>query len=88
MNKEYQVQYSQCKTKLWVNCSTGDNVARYDIRFGMDIHTTTEEQLQGKPSCLLCTHGKSDQAEFDLFCSKVKELWNVDIDKTQIQFIR
>ena len=86
MNKSYEIQYSQAHEKLWVHCSTGETVARYDIRFGMDIHTTLEEQLNGADQCLMCTHGKSNEEEFNSFCDKVKELWGVDIDKSEIIF--
>lgn len=82
----YEIQYSQNKEKLWVHCSTGETVARYDTRFGMDIHTTIEEQANGENQCLLCTHGKSNPDEFNTFCDKVKYLWGVKIDKTKIKF--
>lgn len=82
----YEVQYSENKEKLWVHCSTGETVARYDTRFGMDIHTTIQEQMNGKDQCLMCTHGKSNKKEFDSFCEKVKELWGVIIDKSKIEF--
>ena len=86
MELEYEVQYSVNKEKLWVHCSTGETVGRYDTRFGMDIHTTIDAQMNGADQCLLCTHGKSNPEEFLSFCDKVKELWGVDIDKTQIKF--
>lgn len=86
IDKLYQVQYSQDKLRLWIHCSTGETVARYDVRFGMDIHTTIEEQCNGADQCLMCTHGKSSPEEFEQFCFKVKELWRVEIDKSQIIF--
>ena len=84
---EYEVQYSVNREKLWVHCSTGETVARYDIRFGMDIHTTIQEQMDGAGQCLMCTHGKSNPEEFGRFCDKINELWGVEIDKTQISFL-
>jgi len=87
MNKKfYEIQYSLNKEKLWIHCSTGETVARYDTRFGMDIHATIDEQLKGGEQCLLCTHGKSNPEEFQTFCDKVKELWDVVIDKDEIVF--
>lgn len=83
---EYEVQYSVNKEKLWVHCSTGETVGRYDTRFGMDIHTTVKEQCEGASQCLHCTHGKSSPEEFDLFCNEALRLWNVKIDKSQIEF--
>jgi hypothetical protein len=83
---EYEVQYSENKEKLWVHCSTGETVGRFDTRFGMDIHTTIEEQNAGSGQCLHCTHGKSNPEDFDLFCKKAKELWGVEIDRSKIQW--
>ena len=83
---EYEIQYSQNKEKLWVHCSNGETVGRYDTRFGMDIHHTIEEQAEGMPQCLNCTHGKSNPEEFELFCAEAKENWGVEIDKSQIEF--
>lgn len=82
----YQVQYSCDKLRIWVHCSSGETVARYDTRFGMDIHTTIKQQMDGENQCLMCSHGKSNLDEFNKFCDKVKELWGVKIDKTQIEF--
>jgi hypothetical protein len=83
----YELQYSATKDTLWVHCSSGETVARYDTRFGMDIHTTIQEQINGKDQCLMCTHGKSNKEELDQFCDKVKELWGVEIDKSEINFL-
>lgn len=82
----YEIQYSSNKEKLWIHCSNGETVGRYDSRFGMDIHHTIEEQQEGKPQCFNCTHGKSNPEEFDLFCKTAKEMWGVDIDKSKIEF--
>lgn len=84
MKLHYEIQYSQNREKLWVHCSTGETVGRFDSRFGMDIHTTINEQLKGSDQCLHCTHEKPDQETFDLFCVRAKELWGVEIDKTLI----
>jgi hypothetical protein len=82
---EYEIQYSPSKDTLWVHCSTGETVGRFSARFGMDVHNTIKAQQNGAHQCLHCTHGKPTPEDFDLFCKKAKELWGVDIDKTQIQ---
>lgn len=79
------VQYADTKYTLWIHASTGETIARYSVLFGMDIHNTIANQKKNKPQCLMCTHGKSDRAEFDKFCEKVKKLWGVVIDKSKIQ---
>lgn len=85
--KYYQIQYSENREKLWVHCSDGSTVARFDTRFGMDIHNTVTDQLNGKPQCLYCTHEKPLQEDFNTFCDKVKTLFGVEIDKTKIESI-
>ena len=86
MTPTYEIQYSETKDRLWVHCSTGETVGRYDTRFGMDIHNTVEQQLSGEPQCHHCTHGKSSPEEFDTFCNEALQLWGVEIDKSQIEF--
>ncbi|MEK6828997.1 MAG: hypothetical protein AABY15_02640 [Nanoarchaeota archaeon] len=83
----YEVQYSENREKLWVHCSTGETVGRFDRRFGMDIHTTIEQQMKGASQCLLCTHDPADEETFDQFCEKAKELWGIEIDKSKIDLV-
>lgn len=82
--KLYYAQYCNSKLKLWVH-SENETVARFDVRFGMDIHCSLEEQLSGKPQCLYCTHEKPNKQDFNTFCKKVKELFNVKIKKSKIK---
>lgn len=83
----YEVQYSENREKLWVHCSNGETVGRFDRRFGIDIHTTMEEQIKGADQCLFCTHEPATEEVFDQFCEKVKELWDVEIDKSRIDLV-
>lgn len=83
---KYEVQYSASKDTLWIHCSSGETVGRFSSKFGMDIHNTIAEQAKGSSQCLHCTHTKPTPEDFDLFCKKAKELWNVKIDKSQINF--
>ena len=85
IESKYEVQYTAEKIKLWIHSSEGETVGRYDIRFGMDIHNSLEEQVNGKSQCLHCTHGKPNWNDFELFCEKAKILWRVNIDKSQIK---
>lgn len=87
MELSYEIQYSDNREKLWVHSSSGETVGRFDRRFGMDIHTTIEEQMNGASQCLLCTHEPADEEAFDQFCEKAKELWGVNIDKGKIDII-
>lgn len=81
---EYQIQYSDCKQKLWVHKNTGETVARFDVRFGMDIHNSIELQEKGAPQCLHCTHQAASADDFNVFCEKVYQIFRVKIDKSLI----
>lgn len=81
---EYQVQYSDCKKKLWVHKNTGETVARFDWRFGIDIHNSIEAQSNGAPECLYCTHQPASSFDFNVFCETVLKLFGVQIDKSMV----
>ncbi|MBQ0917056.1 hypothetical protein KBW71_01245 [Hydrogenophaga aromaticivorans] len=65
---EDHIQVSADQSTVWVHSSTdGSTVGRFSRRFGIDVHNTATEQLQGAPQCLNCTHepaGRDDWAEF------------------------
>lgn len=82
--KDYYVQYSQCGNTLWIHYQA-ETVGRFDTRSGIDIHHTIEEQCNGKPQCLKCTHEKPTREDFELFCNHALEHWGVVIDKTLVK---
>lgn len=84
---EYQVQYSEMREKLWVHCSTGETVGRFDTRFGIDIHRPIHEQINGLGQCLHCTHEKPNKEAFELFCKQAFDLWGIRIDKSKIDVL-
>ena len=51
-----QVQVSQDGQTVWVHSADGSTVGRFSKRFGLDVHRTVTEQLQGASQCLHCTH--------------------------------
>lgn len=77
---QYAVQYGEATGTVCVHASTGETVGRFSRRFGMDIHTSVEQQMAGKSQCLHCTHGKPTDEDLETFVSKAKELWGVKID--------
>lgn len=82
---KYQVQYSCDKTRVWVHCSTGETVGRFDVRYGMDIHhTIAEQQKNGGVQCLHCTHEKPKISDRERFIALAKTLWNVRINKKNL----
>ena len=62
-----QVQVSQDGQTVWVHSMDGSTVGRFSRRFGLDVHRTVTEQLQGAPQCLHCTHEVPSHADWVLF---------------------
>lgn len=75
----YEIQYSENRDAVWIHSSDGSTVGRFG-KLGIDLHNTVTEQLAGAPECRLCTHGKPTKAEWNIFISRAKEWWNVDVD--------
>jgi hypothetical protein len=64
---------------VWVHLSTGETIARFS-RFGIDIHTTIEEQLQNcRPQCLNCFHGKPTLEHWREFQDKMLSIYQIEI---------
>lgn len=63
---------------VWVNADTGECVARFS-HFGIDIHRRVNEQIAGKPECLLCTHERPGTAEWITFTEFVETTYKVKI---------
>jgi hypothetical protein len=78
MEFEYEVQVSALRDTIWIHSSDGSTVGRFG-RMGIDLHNTVTEMMQGAPQCRLCTHGKPNRADWDLFRVKALEWWNVSI---------
>ncbi|MCQ8279836.1 hypothetical protein NFI95_15435 [Acetobacteraceae bacterium KSS8] len=51
---------------VWVHASDGSCVGRFS-RFGIDLHTTITEQMNGASECLDCTHEKPGLVEWRRF---------------------
>lgn len=87
---DYQVLVEPNRRRLWVNASDGSAVARFNVRFGIDIHNSATDQLNGAPECLYCTHEQPSLADWDEFRARVKLLYGVvlaqdDIDVTLLR---
>lgn len=74
----YEIQVSLNNDTVWVHSSDGSTVGRFG-RFGIDIHNTVSEQMQGKSECRLCTHGRVSLPDWKLFIEKSLTFWGVVI---------
>lgn len=85
MKTFYEVVYDEHRPVVYVHCSDGSTVARYDHRFGIDLHTSVTEQLNGESQCKLCTHHKPTMEDWNMFVQKCMEFYGVVIDPAFIQ---
>lgn len=75
-----QVQVSQDGQTVWVHSADGSTVGRFSKRFGLDVHRTVTEQLQGASQCLHCTHEPPTHADWVLFCHLMREHFGIQVD--------
>lgn len=61
---------------VWVNGPEG-LLGRFG-RYGIDIHRPLEEQTTGG-ECLFCTHSRVTPRDWDLFCQKMLEHFDIDV---------
>lgn len=68
MSELDHVQVAADRSTVWVHASDGSTVGRFSLRFGIDVHTTTTQQLLGASQCLHCTHSAPTHDDWLLFC--------------------
>lgn len=51
---------------VWVSGADGSNLGRFG-RWGVDVHTTIEAQMNGAGQCLVCTHGHTTLSDWRTF---------------------
>ena len=82
---QFEVQYSDSNDRVWVHSSLGETVGRFDVRFGMDIHRSVTEQMNGSPQCLHCTHTSPSKDDRDFFIRYAETHWKVQIDESRLR---
>ena len=83
---QYDIQVSSCGKTLWVHAQDGSTVGRFSKIFGMDVHTTASEQLDGKPQCLHCTYAKPSYADWLEFCELMLRHYQISLEKSLVTF--
>lgn len=54
--------------------------------FGMDVHTSASDQLQGAAECLHCTHTKPSRDDWLLFCNLIQQHYGVQVAQDLVAF--
>lgn len=81
-----EVQGSQRKDTVWVNGSDGACWARFSIRFGMDVHKSLKDQMDGESECLACTHEPATEETWRDFIALVAKHHGVTVPYDLIEF--
>ena len=89
MDQGYQadlVQVSGDATTVWVHALDGSTVGRFSKRFGLDIHTTVTQQMEGAAQCLYCTHAPPTLNDWRTFCELIAQHYGIEVRPSLIQF--
>lgn len=76
-----QVQVSEDGNTIWVHALDGSTVGRFSTRFGMDVHTTITQQLEGASQCLHCTHTAASQDDWAQFCHLMQVHYGISVTR-------
>jgi hypothetical protein len=83
----HQIEVSASGNTVWINSGVdGSCIGRFDKRFGLDVHRSGTEQLQGMSECLHCTHGPAGYAEWREFQQLMYKHYNIAIPDLLLQF--
>lgn len=55
-------------------------------RFGMDVHSSASDQLQGAAECLHCTHTKPTRDDWLEFCNMIQQHHGVEVAEDIVAF--
>jgi 2-hydroxy-3-keto-5-methylthiopentenyl-1-phosphate phosphatase len=72
-------------TTVWVNDVHGC-IGRFSKKFGLDVHRTVQEQADGAPQCLYCTHEAGNEVDWNIFVDKMLLFHNVVVPPNLISF--
>ena len=83
---QHAVQVSNDRGTLWVHAPDGSTVGRFSKRFGIDVHKTFAEQLDGAKPCLHCTHAAAGPEEWQAFRRAMHDYHGVLLDIDTLTF--
>ncbi|ABO59844.1 conserved hypothetical protein (plasmid) [Burkholderia vietnamiensis G4] len=71
---------------VWVNSADGSCIGRFSKRFGIDVHRTLTDQMNGADQCLYCTHGAAGADAWEQFRSAMKCHHGIDVPTDTLSF--
>lgn len=67
-------------TTVWIHGPQGECLGRFG-RLGIDIHSSFEDQVAGKPQCLECTHERVTASDWQRFRAAMIEHYGIPISE-------
>ncbi|RGE40953.1 hypothetical protein DZC30_19590 [Comamonas testosteroni] len=80
-----QIEMSADGSTVWVHALDGSTVGRFSKTFGIDVHRSATELLDGASQCLHCTHTRPDNADWLKFCELMLKHHGIEVDTSLIQ---
>ena len=84
--QEFDIQVSGNLDTVWTTAADGSCVGRFSKRFGIDVHTTMSEQLEGASQCLFCTHSPTSSDDWETFRRLMSHHYAIPVPQDLIKF--
>ncbi len=81
-----QIEVSGNGVTVWIHAPDTARPWGDSQKFGMDIHTSLTEQLEGAAECLHCTHTKPKEEDWVLFCNLIHKHYGITVSKDLVTF--
>lgn len=83
---DYAIDVASDGLRVWITGRDGSCIARFDRRFGIDVHRPAAEQIAGKGECLFCTHAPADAGDWQRFREAVALHFQINVPVDAICF--
>lgn len=85
----HEVQVDPHRGTVWINHEgDGSCIGRFSKRFGMDVHKTGTQQVNGEGECLHCTHTAATEDDWLEFIRLMELHYQIRLDPNLIVFER
>lgn len=82
-----EIEVNPTRTTVWVNSSLdGSCIGRFSKKFGMDVHKTGTQQMNGEGECIHCTHTPGTKEDWHEFCRLMAHHYDVGIPSSLLEF--
>ena len=82
----HEIRVSANGDTVWITAFDGSCIGRFSKRFGIDVHRTVTDQMNGAPQCLYCTHIRAEQREWRIFRLVIGMIHGIEVPPYLINF--